>query len=282
MSGAGKSTALNFFEDLDFETVDNLPLELINRTIKGSGNKNRFAFGIDIRTRDFNFENLKNKINNLLLNNTLIVKVFFIECDDDTLIRRYKETKRPHPLGKENTLSNSIKAEREYLLPLKKIANVLIDTSKLTPYELRRKIIKETGNTKNVKMHISLLSFGYKIGIPEESDLVVDVRFLRNPFYLQELKNLSGLNKEVKKYITCDPFYSTFINNLKYFIKPLIPKYEYEGKNYLTISIGCTGGQHRSVCVIEEIGNWLDLNGIKFDINHRDLIMNMNKHKVSS
>ena len=89
-------------------------------------------------------------------------------------------------------------------------------------------------------------------------------------------------NKEVKKYITCDPFYSTFINNLKYFIKPLIPKYEYEGKNYLTISIGCTGGQHRSVCVIEEIGNWLDLNGIKFDINHRDLIMNMNKHKVSS
>ena len=100
--------------------------------------------------------------------------------------------------------------------------------------------------------------------------------------WLQELKNLSGLNKEVKKYITCDPFYSTFINNLKYFIKPLIPKYEQEGKNYLTISIGCTGGQHRSVCVIEEIGNWLDLKGIKFDINHRDLIMDMNKYKVSS
>ena len=271
ISGAGKSTALNFLEDLDFEIVDNLPLNLLIPTIHESDNKYSLAFGIDIRTRDFNLKNFSEKLNSLLSEDNLKIKIIFLECNNFTLIRRYKETRRPHPLGKEKTLNELISKEREVLNPIKEKSDIILDTSNLIPYDLKSILLREIENTIDISMKISLFSFGYKTRIPEESDLVIDVRFLKNPFYIHDLKSLSGLDNKVKEYIKSDPFYPTFIKNMKSFLTLLIPKYEQEGKNYLTISFGCTGGQHRSVCVVEEIGKWLNEETIKFNINHRDL-----------
>ena len=271
MSGAGKSTALNFLEDYDFEIVDNLPLNLLIPSIHESNNKYRLAFGIDIRTRDFNFKNFNEKMRNLISEKNLKIKIIFLECNNFTLLRRYKESRRPHPLGKEKTLHELILKEREMLNPIKNKSDIILDTSDLIPYDLKSILLREIENTIDMSMNISLYSFGYKIGIPEESDLVIDVRFIKNPFYVHDLKKLSGLDKEVKEYIINDPFYPTFIKNMKSFLELLIPKYEQEGKSYLTISFGCTGGQHRSVCVAEEIGQWLNIQKIKFNINHRDL-----------
>ncbi len=271
MSGAGKSTALNFLEDFNLETVDNLPLNLLIPTIHESDNKHRLAFGIDIRTRDFNFKNFNEKVINLISEKNLEIKIIFMECNNFTLLRRYKESRRPHPLGKEKTLHELILTEREMLKPIKEKSDIILDTSDLIPYDLKSILLREIENSTNMTMNISLFSFGYKIGIPAESDLVIDVRFIKNPFYVHDLKKLSGLDKEVKEYIKNDAFYSTFIKNMTSFLELLIPKYEQEGKSYLTISFGCTGGQHRSVCVAEEIGKWLDTKKVKFNVNHRDL-----------
>ena len=271
MSGAGKSTALNALEDLGFEALDNLPLEFIIRASKGINKIKRLVCGIDTRTRDFNVSLLVKTINNLAKQNGLKTGIIFLDSNDEVLIQRYKETRRPHPLGINTTLSAGIEAERTLLEPLKDVATIYLDTSALKPIELKIQLRKMLSISNENIMIINLISFGYRNGIPKESDLVLDVRFLKNPHYMQELQKYTGLEEKVKVYIKRDPDYFFFLENIKKFLSRLIPRYKLEGKTYLTLSIGCTGGRHRSVCVVEDLSKWFMLPKEQITVLHRDI-----------
>jgi UPF0042 nucleotide-binding protein len=272
LSGSGKATVLKAFEDLGYYAVDNLPIGLIPKfaeLTKEAANVRRAALVVDIREgqtlQQFPaiFKKLRRQVAATLL---------FLEADDRTLVRRFSETRRPHPLGMEASVFKSIQNEREQLAPIRAVADHIINTSKFNVHELREVIgDKFQGGREEAKIRIDITSFGYRHGVPADSDLVFDVRFLPNPNYIPAFKNLSGKNPSVARYIRSFPQSVEFIDRISELLVYLIPHYIREGKSYLTIAFGCTGGHHRSVMIASEIRKRLARAGFKVKETHRDV-----------
>ena len=270
MSGAGKSQALKIFGDFGFYCVDNLPLALFKNFtdyLKQSGERRDVALGIDVREGD----RLKDmpKILNSMAADDFVVKVIFLDASEECLIRRFSETKHRHPIHKK--LATAISHEREVMSPSRTMADKVIDTSDLKLGELKEKLSALMGLTRQGDMQITVVSFGFKNGILKDCDIVMDVRFLPNPFYLPELREKTGLDKEVQQYIMSFKESKEFAEKFTDLIKYLIPKYIKEGKSYLTIAMGCTGGKHRSVFMAHELAQRLTKAGLNASEFHRDI-----------
>ena len=279
LSGAGRSTALKMLEDMGYEAVDNLPLSLLPRLVGATGRRARpIAVGIDIRTRDFAVTGLLAELDRLIAAERIEAKLVFLDCDDDALARRYTETRRRHPLAGDRPVMDGIRLERDRVSPLRARADVVIDTSVLKPQDLKRLLTGHFGLGGRPSLGIFVTSFSFRQGLPREADLVFDVRFLDNPYYDPVLRPLTGLDAPVQAHITADPVFADFFDNLVRLIQPLLPRYDHEGKSYLTIAIGCTGGRHRSVYVAERIGAWLAAHGQTVTVAHRDISRPVNHH----
>ncbi|MCH9000639.1 MAG: RNase adapter RapZ [Proteobacteria bacterium] len=268
LSGAGRSTALKILEDLGYEAIDNLPLDLLS-SIAGAGGP--MALGIDIRTRNFAAEPVLDRLDRLGAEPGLAVTLLFLDCDDEVIERRYTETRRRHPLAQDRRVADGIAAERRLIAPLRARADLMLDTSNLSPADLRRLLGGHLGLDRAPGMAIFVTSFAYRAGLPREADLVFDVRFLANPHYQADLRELDGRDPRVAAYVEGDPAYSAFFDRLTGMLGPLLPSYEREGKSYLTVAIGCTGGRHRSVAVAERLAAWLRGLGRRVDLSHREL-----------
>ncbi len=268
LSGAGRTTALKIFEDFGYEAVDNLPCSILG-TLINKGVKNKIAIGIDIRSRDFNGKTISKFIakNKDFLN----INIIYFDCKTDVLIDRFKESRRRHPLKLDIPISEIIEQERIWLEPLKKISDLSIDTTNLSIRNLNKMIESYYSSEGVFKLNLRILSFGYKYGIPRESDIVLDMRFIRNPFYEEELKNLDGRNNKVIQYIEDQESYKVFFKSFTSLFVDTLPMFFEEGKKYLTIAFGCTGGIHRSVMVAEKF--YKEMNRKKMDVflDHRDL-----------
>jgi RNase adapter protein RapZ len=271
LSGSGKASALKAFEDLGYYCVDNLPVGLIPGfadLVKQSAEIEKAALVADIREGE-QLRKLPAIIRSLRkqLNTTVI----FLEAADDSLLRRFSETRRPHPLGKDSTVKNALSKERRMLQPIRAQADLVVDTSKFTVHELRSHITsKFTSGSTDKDILISVVSFGYKSGVPNDSDLVFDVRFLPNPHFVAKFRPLTGRHPQVAKYIRSFPQTQEFIARISDLLVYLIPHYVREGKSYLTIAFGCTGGQHRSVMIAEEVKKRLAKPGYRVKVIHRD------------
>jgi UPF0042 nucleotide-binding protein len=275
LSGAGKTQAVRCLEDLGFFCVDNLPPTLIPKFAEAcyqtDGKIDRIALVIDIRGGKF-FDDLFESLKYLKMQQYKY-EILFLDASDEVLVKRFKETRRKHPLSPEGRIINGINLERNRLKEVKSRADNIIDTSRLSTRELREKIFEiysETGQLESELM-ITVVSFGFKYGIPVDSDLVFDVRFLPNPFYLPELKKFSGNDQQVKDYVMNYDVTRQFLEKLNDMLEFLIPSYLKEGKRQLIISIGCTGGRHRSVTIANAIYEKLLENGHKVSIDHRDI-----------
>ncbi len=270
LSGAGKSQALKIFGDFGFYCVDNLPLALFKNFteyIKQNGEHKDIALGIDVREGG----RLKDmpKILNSMVADDFVVKVIFLDASEECLIRRFSETKHRHPIHKK--LAAAISHEREVMSPIRTMADKVIDTSDLKLSELKEKLSSLLGLTREGDMQISVVSFGFKNGILKDCDIVMDVRFLPNPYYIAELREKTGLDKEVQAYIMSFKETKEFAEKFAELIKYLIPKYIKEGKSYLTIAMGCTGGKHRSVFMAHELAQRLSKDGLNATEFHRDI-----------
>jgi UPF0042 nucleotide-binding protein len=272
LSGSGKGTVLKVFEDLGYYSVDNLPIELIPKfaeLTQDSVNIGRAALVVDIREGEFlqKFPEIFRR-----LRRTLRARLVFLDADDETLVRRFSETRRPHPLGKEVSVTESVRREREQLQLICTLADDVVDTSKFTVHELRDLIREKfAGKNEQTKIMVSIVSFGFRHGVPADADLVFDVRFLPNPNYVPEFKELTGRNRRVAQYIRSFPQTQEFIRRISDLLVYLLPHYIREGKNYLTIAFGCTGGQHRSVMMASEVRHRLAKAGYKVKELHRDI-----------
>ncbi|MCM3612423.1 RNase adapter RapZ [Planococcus sp. MERTA32b] len=273
MSGAGKTVAIQSFEDLGFFTIDNLPPALLLTFIKlmrDSGKSmKRVAAVMDLRGGDF-FDSLVDAIDNLSKEPKVSVTILFLDADNQTLVSRYKETRRSHPLSPGGLVLGGIKKERDMLIDLQGRAKYIYNTSQMSPRELKERIISDfSTNTSNV-FTVNVISFGFKHGIPIDADLVFDVRFLPNPYYIEELKPLSGLDEPVSSYVLQWNETQMLIEKLTDLLQFMIPRYKNEGKAQLVIAFGCTGGQHRSVTLAEYYGKLFAENN-KTIITHRDV-----------
>lgn len=273
MSGAGKSTALNFFEDSGYFCVDNLPPDLISKFAELClhSEMNKIAVVSDIRGGKF-FEDLTKKLN-YLEEHQIDHEILFLEASDKALVDRYKETRRRHPLEKEGRVLDAIREERKKLEQLRGKANNVIDTTNISIKELKQTLKRNySGQDEALQgLTINIISFGFKYGIPLDADMVFDVRFLANPYYVDSLKELTGKDKEVKDYILKWPITKRFYDKFLDLIDFLIPEYEKEGKSHLSIAIGCTGGHHRSVTTALELKEFLNGKGYEVTVNHRDI-----------
>jgi UPF0042 nucleotide-binding protein len=271
MSGAGRSVALKIFEDLGYEAVDNLPLSMLGILTRGVDVSRPVAIGVDTRTRGFSVEILLKSVRAIKTRTGDHAALLFLDCDDDVLIRRFKETRRRHPLASDRPVSDGIRIERGLLASLREAADLVVDTSVLVPAELRRLLAGRFGSETAGELTLTVISFAYPQGVPREADLVFDVRFLRNPHYDPILKPRDGRDPEVGAYVEADADFPQFFENLTALIRPLLPRFLAEGKSYLTIAVGCTGGRHRSVFVAERLAAWLGDRGFKAGISHRDV-----------
>ncbi len=278
MSGAGKTVAMQSFEDLGYFCIDNMPPNLLPKfweLVHESGKIKKVALVVDIRSRAFYDEifSMLSKVDEdeQEKHQKVDMKILFLNASDEELVSRYKETRRSHPLAMEGRLLDGIQKERELLSEIKGRASVEIDTTDLTPRQLREEIFDNFQENSVVPtFHIEVMSFGFKYGLPIDADIVMDVRFLRNPFYIKELKTLTGIDKPVYDYVMDDAQTQNFYNKFYDLMKDIIPGYEKEGKTSLTIAIGCTGGQHRSVAIAQRLGT--DLKDKYYvDITHRDM-----------
>ena len=272
MSGSGKASALKAFEDLGYYCVDNLPVELIPRFAElalQSGEIPRTALVVDVR-EGAQLENLPAILKSV--KRMIPTRVIFLEANDPALLRRFSETRRPHPLGTDAPVRTSLTAERRHLRPIRALADLVIDTSKFNVHELQAHLTdrfqKQAGDDRSIL--VSCVSFGYKHGVPEDADLVFDVRFLPNPHFVPEFRPLTGRDPRVAKYIRSFPQTQEFISRISELLVYLLPHYIHEGKSYLTISFGCTGGQHRSVMIAEDVSKRLRKAGYKVKVVHRD------------
>jgi len=278
MSGAGMSTALKVFEDLGYEAVDNLRLSLIPTLVEDASMSDRhLAVAIDTRNVNFAVEDLLRVSHLLGTNPDLQASLLFLDCSDEALQQRFTETRRRHPLALDRPVTDGIRREREMLWGLKNEADQVIDTSQISIHELRRLIGGYYRFDHALGLTIFITSFSYRHGVPREADLVFDVRFLANPHWDATLRPLTGRDAPVIDYIRRDPDYAKFIEHLTQLLLPLLPRYQQEGKSYLTLAVGCTGGRHRSVLVAEELTNILAANGYVVGIGHRDLDRSANK-----
>ncbi len=274
MSGSGKASALKTFEDLGYYSVDNLPLELIPRfadLVAKSAEISRAALVIDVRegSRLDRFPVILKQVRKVLP-----TRVVYLEAGDEVLIRRFSETRRPHPLGRGETVVASIRDERKRLDPIRNVADILLDTSRFNVHELRAHLNAQFDRVEGAvdrNLTISINSFGFKNGVPTDADLVFDVRFLPNPHFVPEFRKLTGKHPRVAKYVRGFPQTQEFLDKAAEMLAFLLPHYIKEGKSYLTIGIGCTGGQHRSVMIAEELKKRLGVAGYRAKTAHRDM-----------
>lgn len=273
MSGAGKTVAVHSFEDLGYFVFDNMLPNLAERFVNvmlDSREFNKIAMVMDSRSRSFYDEALPT-INQLQKRSDIDVQVLFLDANDEKLISRYKETRRSHPLAPQGRLLDGVTLERQLLTSLKSEADVIIDTSTLTPRNLKLRINKIFGHGEGSNFYVEVMSFGFKYGLPLDADIVMDVRFLPNPFYVAELKHQTGNDQAVQDYVMQSPLAQSFYSHLKSLLMTALPGYIKEGKSGLTIAIGCTGGQHRSVTIANKIGHDLENSGYTVNIHHRDV-----------
>jgi UPF0042 nucleotide-binding protein len=275
MSGSGKASALKAFEDLGFYSVDNLPLELIERfadLVVQSTEISRAALVVDVREgmRLDRFPAILKKVRTVLP-----TRVLFLEASEDAIVRRFSETRRPHPLGRGETVISSIRAESKRLDPVRKVADILLDTTRFNVHDLRAHIVAQfergSSGKKDRNLTISVASFGFKNGAPTDADIVFDVRFLPNPHFVPEFRKLTGKDRKVVNYINQFPQTKEFLDKAADMLTFLLPHYIKEGKSYLTVGIGCTGGQHRSVMITEELKKRLSAAGYRVHAAHRDI-----------
>ncbi len=270
LSGAGRTAALDILEDLGYEAIDNPPLDLLE-TIVRSEHQQPVAVGVDIRTRAFSVAPFVAQMERLAGDPALAVTLLFIDCDDEVLRQRYSETRRRHPLAEGRPISDGIAAERRLVSPLRDRADLVIDTSGLRLNDLRQLLAGHLGGDEGAAMAVFVTSFAYRQGLPRAADLVFDVRFLDNPHYDPVLRERTGRDPEVAAFVSADPGFESFMTQLTAMLGPLLPRYRREGKSYLTIALGCTGGRHRSVLVAERLANWLESKGYPVTLVHRDL-----------
>jgi len=271
MSGSGKASVLKAFEDLGYYCVDNLPVGLIPQFAELIGQSSEIkstALVVDVREGE-QLQELPNIVKSV--KRMLPTKMIFLEAEDPVLVRRFSETRRPHPLGTDAPVRSSLAAERKRLRPIRAMADLVIDTSKFNVHELRAYITERFHKRESSKnILVSCVSFGFRNGVPQDADLVFDVRFLPNPHFVPEFRPLTGRDPKVAKYIRSFPQTREFIKRISELLIYLLPHYIEEGKSYLTISFGCTGGQHRSVMMAEEVGKLLRKAGYRVKVVHRD------------
>lgn len=266
LSGAGMSSALKVLEDLGYEVFDNFPLSLIDNLLEEAGEHPKpIAIGIDTRTRNFDPAAIAAKVQNLG------ARLMFVTCDEATLQKRYTETRRRHPLAGDRPVTAGIKKELSLLHPLKEIADPIIDTTDLSIHDLRRIVAGHFEENRKARLMVTIQSFGFKHGLPREADIVMDVRFLKNPHWDVKLRPFTGKEPAVAAHIEQDSSLDGFMRHFKDLIAPLLDRYAHEGKNYLTIAFGCTGGKHRSVYVAEKMAEFLSGKNVLTAIEHRDI-----------
>lgn len=274
LSGSGKSTALKAFEDIGFFCIDNLPVTLLPRFLELRDEISRevikIALVMDLRGKDFLtkfpkiFQEVKRK--------GYVIEVLYLEAEEEVLIRRFSQTRRHHPLGDHRTLSGTIRLERKKMEPIKRLATYRLDTSQLNVHQLREEILRLFSKVAPpAKMTMNLISFGYKYGLPNEADIVMDVRFLPNPYFVTDLKEMDGNQKPVIDYIMKWKETKIFLKAFYELISFLIPQYQKEGKSQLTIAVGCTGGRHRSVTIVNALAEFLKKQKFLINIRHRDI-----------
>ena len=273
MSGAGKTVAMQSFEDLGYFCVDNLPPKLFPKLwelIRESGKIKKIALVIDLRARNF-YDQINEILPKLQKSKEINTHVLFLDASNEELVARYKETRHSHPLSRDSRPLDGIRRERELLSGIKDQAQLVVDTTKLSPRQLREKIFHtfETDNGK-YPFHIDVMSFGFKYGLPIDADIVMDVRFLPNPYYIPKFRNKTGLDKDIYDYVMDSPKTETFFIHFRSLLETVMPGYIDEGKTNLVVAIGCTGGQHRSVAIAQRIGKCLN-KGYQVTITHRDI-----------
>ena len=266
LSGAGMSSALKVLEDLGYEVFDNFPLSMIDNLLAETPDHPRpIAIGIDTRTRSFDPQAIAEKVS------TLGARLMFITCDEGVLQKRFTETRRRHPLAGDRPVTAGIKKELSLLYPLRDIADPIIDTTDISIHDLKRIISGHFEETRKTRLMVTLLSFGFKNGLPREADIVMDVRFLKNPHWDVKLRPFTGKDSDVQRYIEDDSSLEGFMRHFKDMLWPLLDRYTHEGKSYLTVAFGCTGGKHRSVYVSEKMAEWLAAKNVLTVVEHRDI-----------
>jgi UPF0042 nucleotide-binding protein len=274
LSGSGKSTALRALEDIGFFCVDNLPILLLPKFLEiegqASGEVSKVALVMDIRERYFLEKHME--VISKLKKKKYSIEILFLEASDDSLLHRFSETRRAHPLSEKRTVSESITLEREKLRELKDIADNIIDTSLYNIHQLKDLLQRHyLDPLRGGKITINLISFGYRYGLPSDADMALDVRFLPNPYFFKDLKEYNGNDSRVKEYVLKWDDTLHFLDKIYSLLSFLIPRYEKEGKTYLTIAVGCTGGRHRSVVILNRISEFLLEKGYTINVNHRDM-----------
>lgn len=270
-SGAGRSTAINVLEDFGYEAIDNLPLSLLPRLLDGPPLGHPLALGIDVRNRDFNVAALIDVTSALSRMEGIKAELLYLDCSVDVLVRRYSETRRRHPMAPAESPIQGIKREMDLLGPIRARADVLLDTSELSPHDLRGEVERWFAPDTGQRLAISVHSFSYKRSVPRGVDMIFDCRFLKNPYWEEALREFDGRDPQVVDYIATDPRFAPFFQKIQELVEMLLPAYIEEGKAHFSIGFGCTGGQHRSVAVAEKLVNALAHSGWQVSIRHREM-----------
>ncbi len=270
-SGAGRSTAINVLEDIGYEAIDNLPLSLLPRLLDGPPLDHPLALGIDVRNRDFNVSGMIEMIDTLACMDGVMTELLYLDCNADVLVRRYSETRRRHPMAPAQSATQGIERELDLLVPIRATADVLLDTSDLSPHDLRTEVERWFAPDTGQRLAISVHSFSYKRGVPRGVDMIFDCRFLKNPYWEESLRAFDGRDSEVADFVATDARFAPFFEKIQALVEMLLPAYIDEGKAHFSIGFGCTGGQHRSVAVAEKLVNALARGGWRVSIRHREM-----------
>lgn len=271
-SGAGRTTAIRALEDLGFEAIDNMPISLIPRLLDGPPLGRPLALGLDVRTRDFSVSALSDLLRTLSKDTRADAQLLFLDASARVLTRRFSETRRRHPMAPVESPMEGIAREEDLLAPIKTRADLVIDTSELSPHDLRAEMLRWFGEKDSLRLAITVQSFSYKRGVPQGIDMVFDVRFLRNPYWDDSLRKLDGRSAQVQAYVAEDPRFDAFFDNVLSLTRLLLPAYREEGKSHLSIGFGCTGGQHRSVTVAEKLSAALVADDWRVSKRHSELL----------
>lgn len=270
-SGAGRTTAIRALEDLGYEAIDNLPLSLVPRLMEGAENQRPMALGIDARNRDFSTNALIETIDSWGADRTQPLEVLYIDCSAEVLLNRFSETRRRHPMAPAETPRDGIRKEIDLLAPIQARADMLIDTTDMSPHDLRSQVERWFAASQTRSLAVSIHSFSYKRGLPRGIDMVLDTRFLSNPYWEGKLREMNGTDAAVQDYVASDERFAGFFDRVLDLTRTLLPAYVDEGKSYFAIAFGCTGGQHRSVTVTELLAKALAEDGWQVSIRHREL-----------
>lgn len=270
-SGAGRSTAIRALEDLGFEAIDNLPLSLLPRLMDGPSHDRPIVLGVDTRNREFSVNALIETIDRFAELYGRPLDLFYLDCREDVLLRRFSETRRRHPMAPAESPGTGIAREFDLLVPIRARADILVDTSEMTPHDLRAEVERWFAPNAGKGLAVSVNSFSYKRGLPRGIDMVFDCRFLRNPYWDETLRGLNGTDERVQRYVSEDSRFDAFFEKVRGLVEMLLPAYSEEGKAHLSIGFGCTGGQHRSVTLTENLAKALAKGGWQVSIRHREL-----------